>query len=87
VEDWKSAIQTFDLLVTQYPDQKDVRAETMYWLADCYSKAEDFRQAYRTFKKLTWDYPESKWAKIARGRLTEEAFTNIETQESAGGQE
>ncbi|HEY3325294.1 MAG TPA: PA14 domain-containing protein [Planctomycetota bacterium] len=82
-EDWKSAIDTLDLLITSYQDQKDVRSEGMYWLGEAYAKANDFKQAYRTFKKITWDYPESKWAKIARGRLTEEVFTQIETDDSA----
>ena len=83
-EDWKSAIEALDLLVGTYPDQKEVRPEAMYWLGESYSKANDYRQAYRTFKKITWDYPESKWAKIARGRLTEEVFTQIETEDAAG---
>ena len=87
VEDWKSAIEALDLLVTTYADQKEVRSEAMYWLGESYSKANDFRQAYRTFKKITWDYPESKWAKIARGRLTEEVFAQIETEDSASKQE
>jgi outer membrane protein assembly factor BamD (BamD/ComL family) len=34
-------------------------------------------EAYRMFKRLTWDYPESKWAKIARGRLTEPSLANV----------
>ena len=37
--------------------------------------------AYRVFKKLTWDYPESKWAKFARGRLTEEAMITVQDKE------
>ncbi|MCY3022773.1 MAG: PA14 domain-containing protein [Planctomycetota bacterium] len=82
-EDWKAAIEALDLLVSTYPDQKDVRSEGMYWLGEAYSKANNYREAYRTFKKITWDYPESKWAKIARGRLTEEVFTQIETEDSA----
>jgi outer membrane protein assembly factor BamD (BamD/ComL family) len=36
------------------------------------------KNAYRAFKKLTWDYPEGKWAKFARGRLTEEAMVKAE---------
>jgi len=49
----------------------EVRAEAMYWCADSYVKLAEMVEAYRLFKRLTWDYPESKWAKFARGRLTE----------------
>jgi TolA-binding protein len=87
VEDWKSGIEAYSQVVTQYPDQKEVRAEAMYWLGECYTKANNFRDAYRTFKKITWDYPETKWAKIARGRLTEEVFVRIETEDGAGNNE
>ena len=38
------------------------------------------KNAYRGFKRLTWDYPDSDWAKYARGRLTDEAFTRMEEQ-------
>jgi TolA-binding protein len=73
-------------MLTAYPDaEKDVRAEGLYWLAESYSKIEEFRKAYNTFKKLTWDYPESKWAKIARGRLTQASFADMDA--GAGGGE
>ncbi len=73
----------FTRLIDEYPDEKVVRSEAMYWLGESYFKNRDYVRAYRSFKKLTWDYPETKWAKIARGRLTEEAFVRIEENESA----
>lgn len=76
LEDLAPAVEALEKLIEAYPDDKDVRAEAMYWLGDVHTRGENYQDAYRTFKKLTWDYPESKWAKIARGRLTEEVFLN-----------
>lgn len=64
------AIAKFERLLGLY-DDKDLRAEAMYWLGDCYLKVQDPRNAYIAFKRLTWDYPESKWAKFARGQLVQ----------------
>jgi len=80
LEDYKESGRLFTLLVDEYPDDKEVRSEAIYWLGDSYFKGNNFERAYQTFKKLTWDYPESKWAKIARGRLTEEALSRFDGQ-------
>jgi len=80
MEDFKESVKVFVLLIDTYPDEKDVRAEAMYWLGDSYYKAKDYEKAYQTFKKLTWDYPETKWAKIARGRLTDESLARFEEE-------
>jgi len=66
--------------IETYKDDKTVRPEAMYWLADCQFKNKEYVGSYQTFKKLTWDYPESKWAKISRGRLTDERFVDIESE-------
>jgi TolA-binding protein len=71
---YKEAAALFSQVIETYPDEKELRAEAMYWLGDSQTQLGDFARAYQTLKKLTWDYPDSKWAKIARGRLTEEAF-------------
>jgi len=81
LNDMPEAIRLFDMITKDYPNEKDVRAEAMYWLADSYFKANDHRKSYQNFMKLTYDYPESKWAKIARGRLTEEVFTNLKEEQ------
>lgn len=78
LKDYREAAKMLTTLVDEYNDQKDVREEAMYWLGDAYYNAKDMVKAYQAFKKLTWDYPEGKWAKIARGRLTEEVFAKIE---------
>ena len=68
----REGIGEFDRLVMKYED-KDLRSEAMYWLAECYAKVADMKNAYQTYKKLTWDYPETKWAKFARGQLVQNA--------------
>jgi TolA-binding protein len=75
-EDFPRAMTSFRKAIMEYPDQKDVRSESMYWLGDTAIKATDYVQAYRAFKQLTWDYPETKWAKMARGRMTENVLAN-----------
>ncbi|MFW6132382.1 MAG: PA14 domain-containing protein [Planctomycetota bacterium] len=71
MESYREAAKMYKVVIEEYRDARKVRAEAMYWLGDCYYSARDYVEAYRAFKKLTWDYPESKYAKIARGRLTE----------------
>ncbi len=77
-ENFSGAVGVYDRLVAKYPDEKDLRSEGMYWLGDAQFRMRDYVGAYRSFKQLTWDYPETKWAKIARGRLTEQALSKIE---------
>lgn len=78
--DYTDAVIAFGRLVEAYPDDKSIRPEAMYWLADSHFRNRNHVKAYQTFKKLTWDYPSTKWAKIARGRLTEEVFARIEDE-------
>jgi len=80
-EDMPKAVEVFDGIITDPKMDKDLVAESMYWCGDCYMKQDDYVNAYRMFKKLTWDYPASKWAKFARGRLTEEALVRISESE------
>lgn len=75
---YTEAIDTLNELVKAFADDKVVRSEAMYWLADSYMQVKNNKDAYKTFKKLTWDYPETKWAKMARGRLVEDAFRGME---------
>jgi len=80
MEDYKESVSLLSLLIDEYTDEKAVRSEAMYWLGDSYFKARNYEKAYQTFKKLTWDYPETKWAKIARGRLTEDVLARFEEE-------
>ncbi len=72
--DYSRAIEVFEELVETYQDKPKLRAEGMYWLGDANYRQGNYAAAYQVFKRLTWDYPASKWAKIARGRLTEKVL-------------
>jgi TolA-binding protein len=78
----QDSIAKFEKLIATYED-KDLRAESMYWLGDCYVKNADMKNAYITLKRLTWDYPETKWAKFARGQLVqnEQTFKKFATEQ------
>jgi outer membrane protein assembly factor BamD (BamD/ComL family) len=86
-EDFAKAVNVFKIVTEDANADKEARAEAMYWCGDSYMKlgtattkggpaiqGDPMVEAYRMFKRLTWDYPESKWAKFARGRLTEPAL-------------
>ncbi len=79
--DYRESAKLFQKVVDEYPDEKTVRPEAMYWLADSNVKAGDNVKAFQSFKKVTWDYPESEWAKRARGRLTEDAFSHMQDEQ------
>ncbi len=93
--DFIKAADTFETAIAAVSGDNDLAAEAMYWRGDAFMKAatdkntkippnECYEKAYQQFKKLTWDYPASKWAKFARGRLTEEALDEIAKRESEG---
>ena len=75
--DFAKAGEIFTQLMTEYTEDKALRAKAMYWAGDCYYQAGDFLQAYRRWTQLTWDYPESNWAKVARGKLTDEVMSGM----------
>ena len=81
-EDYERAVETFNTVIEEKKAESDLRAQAMYWCGDAFMKSGDLLHAYRMFKNLTWNYPESVWAKYARGRLSEEALSRIETQEA-----
>ncbi len=83
-EDLDRAIKAFKAIYEDTKTDKDLAAEALYWCGDSYMKKNDFTNAYRTFKKLTWDYPEGKWAKFARGRLTDENLAKIGETDTGG---
>jgi TolA-binding protein len=77
-KDFSRSLDVFESIYKDTKTDKDLAAEAMYWAGDVCLQKGDMKNAYRAFKKLTWDYPESKWAKFARGRLTEEAMVQAE---------
>jgi TolA-binding protein len=77
-KDYDKSLDVFEAIYKDTKTDKDLAAEAMYWAGDVCLQKQDMKNAYRAFKKLTWDYPESKWAKFARGRLTEDAMVAAE---------
>jgi hypothetical protein len=78
---WDAAIRALLPLTLKDTTPAELKPEAMYWLGDCYRKKDDLPNAFRIFKTLAQDYPESKWARFAHsGRLTEDAFRNLEQQ-------
>ncbi len=72
--DYTAAIDIFQELIEKFPDDKQMKPEAMYWLGDLYFKKrgkEDQAKSYRMLQNLIWEYPETRWAKLARGRLAE----------------
>ena len=85
-KDFKRAQAGFEGIAKDPQTEKDLAAEAMYWAGDVCLQQKDPKNAYRNFKKLTWDFPESKWAKFARGRLSEDAMVTVEGQMENEGQ-
>ena len=68
------ACSIFQELIDMFPNDKRFRPEAMYWLGDIWYKetSEQSKQkSYQILQNLIWDYPETRWAKLARGRLAE----------------
>jgi len=79
-ERYDDAVTRFGKVIERGAAAPELRAEAMYWAGDAYTRmggGESMVKAYRMFKNLTWDFPETRWAKFARGRLTEESFEKI----------
>lgn len=93
-DDFEKAAEMLTAVVDHDGTEKEIRAEAMYWLGDCYVKIGSlpptaasgiprdpkiaYQSAYQVFKRLTWDYPESLWAKYARGRLTDSTLSEAQ---------
>ncbi len=85
--DLQKALEIFNVAIKDINLDKDLVAEAMYWSGDTSMKLHDYPSAYRQFVKLTWDYPASKWAKFARGRLTEDELAKVAEQQTQGEQQ
>ncbi len=71
--DYTTACKIFQDLIDNFPDDKQMRPEAMYWLGDLWFKigGDKAAKSYQMLQNLVWDYPETRWAKLARGRLAE----------------
>ena len=71
-------------------DGRTIRAQALYWSGLSHEKAAaeaeegDWRSrghhigsAYKLYNRTRFDYPDSKWAKYARGRLTDKVFARL----------
>ncbi|MDY5955485.1 MAG: outer membrane protein assembly factor BamD [Kiritimatiellia bacterium] len=75
VDNYAGAIDSFESLLENYKghSDKDLLAQTLYWLGDAYFRIQDYGKAYLSLKRCAFEYPESKWARYARGLLATEA--------------
>ena len=78
--DYTMAVRIFSTIEERYKDNKNERAEALYFAGDSLYLMETHEnkvKAYQYFQRLIWDYPESKWAKYARGRMASNPIKNI----------
>ncbi len=86
--EYEDAVETFRRVTERPGADPELAAEAMYWCGDAYVRMAETRtggkdalmNAYIMFKKLHWDYPATKWAKFARGRLTDPRFEGVDTE-------
>jgi tetratricopeptide (TPR) repeat protein len=85
---YEKAIAGFKLVVdNETYDGGEIRAQSLYWSGLSYERllgimpVDNYKgrgvalqNAYQTYRRVTYDFPESKWAKMARGRLADQVF-------------
>lgn len=83
-EAFKEAVEVFEAISRNEDYDKELLAESMYWLGVTHMKKPepDYPRAYRAFKMLEWSYPASKWAKWARAQLLEPELMKIGAKEA-----
>jgi len=64
-------------------DDLNIRAQALYWTGLLYERmpSQLRKKAYEAYNRTTFEFPDSKWAKHARGRLTQSSFENIAAAE------
>jgi Tol biopolymer transport system component len=68
--DLDNAIETYQLVLTRYPDNRKVSAEALLHLGMCYEKLGN-QEAVKTYKRLVSNFPEQKdQVAVARERLS-----------------
>jgi len=85
---YEKALAGFKLVVdNETYDGGEVRAQALYWSGLSYERwmgimTQDnykgrgaaLQSAYQSYRRVTFDFPDSKWAKMARGRLADAVF-------------
>ena len=87
---YEKAISGFVKVVdTEEYDDTSIRAQALFWCGLSYERivasaganyklsGASQQEAYETYRRVTFDFPDSKWAKMARGRLADAAFAKI----------
>jgi len=91
VHQYENAINGFKVLVdNEAYDANEVRAQALYWSGLSYERwagtmsesnykgrGDAMNKAYQIYRRVTFDFPDARWAKQARGRLADPAFTRI----------
>src|SRR4030042_6260532 len=68
--DLDEAIKTYQLIISKYPENREVTAEALLRLGMCYEKLGN-QEAVKTYKRLVSNFPEQKnQVAIARERLS-----------------
>ena len=73
-EKYAEATQYFDKLAINKELEAELRAQALYWNALSHERMILMDDAKRLYKAITFEFPDSKWAKYARGRLTDPVF-------------
>lgn len=91
VHHYQKAIDGFEKLVeNETYDANEIRSQALFWMglsyermyaampeADYKSQGAAINNAYKTYRRVTYDFPDSKYAKTARGRLSDPVFAKI----------
>jgi len=94
-QDYDKAIEGFRRVVaTESYDDGDIRAQALFWSGLSHERRtpkgrqdDSMGDAYREYRRVTYDFPDSKWAKYARGRLADPAFSKTVEKDNERRQE
>ncbi len=85
------AIEGFEVVYrNEKYEGREIRSQAMYWCGlsnersagimsdgNYKGRGKAMNDAYKLYRRVTFDFSDSKWAKYARGRLTDPAFERI----------
>ena len=88
---YEPAIKGFEIVYdNEKYDGREIRSQAMYWCGlsneryagimsegNYRGRGEAMNNAYKLYRRVTFDFPDSKWAKYARGRLSDPVFERI----------
>jgi len=88
---YEPAIKGFEIVYdNEKYDGREIRSQAMYWCGlsneryagimsegNYRGRGNAMNNAYKLYRRVTFDFPDSKWAKYARGRLSDPVFERI----------